>query len=215
MLHIRVVKTKGKSRSIQVYCYQKGKRFIIKHIGSGISHKEIIALEEMAKVFIFDYPKQSFLFEESKPQKDTVLVSQCEYIGVHYNYLYDVLKAVQHQIGYALELDLLLNDLVVMRVFEPASKLRSIDLMDSYFGIKHRRQRYYESATRWLDLTENIEKRTLSFARKQYCFNFSLLFYPTLQFFLWNLWLVRRFELFGFCRGDYKFFACKRLVFIV
>lgn len=177
MLHIRVAKTKGRSRSVQVYRYRNSKRVIIKHIGSGTTDEQINALEEMARVFIVDYTKQSYLFEESKPKEEAVLVSQCEYIGIYYTYLYDVLRAVQHQIGYALEIDTLLNDLVLMRILEPASKLRSVELMDSYFGIKHRRQRFYESARKWLDLKENIEKQTLGFARKQYGFDFSLLFY--------------------------------------
>jgi transposase len=177
MLHIRVHKTKGKSRSVQVFRYRNGKRVIIKHIGSGTNDESIIALEEMARLFISDYTKQSYLFEETKPHEESVLVSQCEYIGVYYTYLYDVIRAVQQQIGYSTEVDILLNDLVVMRIFEPASKLRSIELMDTYFGIKHRRQRYYESARKWLGLKESIEKRTLSFARKQYGIDFSLLFY--------------------------------------
>ena len=85
--------------------------------------------------------------------------------------------AVQYRIGYALEVDTLLNDLVVIRIFEPASKLRSIELMETYFGIRHRRQQFYESVRKWLNLKENIEKQTLGFARKQYGFDFSLLFY--------------------------------------
>lgn len=177
MLHIRVVKTKGISCSVQVYRYQNSKRVIIKHIGSGSTVEQLNALEEMARVFISDYTKQLYLFEEMKPQEDSVLVSQCEYLGIYYTYLYDILRAVQHQIGYALTVDLLLNDLVIMRIFEPTSKLRSIELMESYFGIKHRRQRYYESALKWLNLKETIEKRTLIFASKQYAFDFSLLFY--------------------------------------
>lgn len=84
MLHIRVLKTKGKSRSVQVFRYRNGKRVIIKHIGSGTSDEAIIALEEMARLFISDYTKQSYLFEETKPQEESVLVSQCEYIGVYY-----------------------------------------------------------------------------------------------------------------------------------
>jgi transposase len=149
----------------------------VKHIGSGTTAAQITALQEMAKVFIADYTRQLYLFEESQPKEDAVLVSQCEYIGIYYTYLYDVLRAVQHKIGYALELDSLLNDLVVMRIYEPASKLRSIEMLETYFGIKHRRQRYYESAPKWLKLKDHIEKQTLSFAKKQYGFNYSLLFY--------------------------------------
>lgn len=177
MLHIRVVKTKGNSRSVQVFRYRKSKRVIIKHIGSGTTEEEINILIEMARVFIADYTKQSYLFEDDKPKEDAVLISQCQFKGIYYTYLYDVLRAVQHQIGYALELDTFLNDLVVIRIFEPASKLRSIELIDTYFGIKHRRQRFYESAPKWLHLKERIEKQTLRFARKQYGFDFSLLFY--------------------------------------
>jgi hypothetical protein len=57
--------------------------------------------------------------------------------------------------------DGMLNDWVIMRIVEPASKLRSIELMETYFGIRHRRQRYYESALAWLELKEKVEKQTL------------------------------------------------------
>ncbi len=177
MLHVRTVKTKGNSRSVQVYRYQNSKRVIIKHIGSGTTDQEIAALKEMARVFISDFTKQTYLFKESKPNEQTVLVNQCEYIGFYYTFLYDVLRAIQYQIGYVLKLDPLLNDLVVMRIFEPTSKLRSIELMETYFGIRHRRQRFYESASKWLGLKEIIEKKTIDFAKKQYAFGFSLLFY--------------------------------------
>ena len=177
MLHIRVIKTKGNSRSVQVYYYRNGKRVIVKHIGSGTTDNEITSLQQMARVFIADYINQSYLFEEAKPKEEAILLSHCKYIGVYYTFLYDVLRAVQHLIGYTISVDTLLNDLVIMRVFEPASKLRSIELMETYFGIRHRRQRFYESATTWLQLKESVEKKTLAFARKHYGFNFSLIFY--------------------------------------
>jgi hypothetical protein len=41
MLHIRVVKTKCNSRSVQVYRHQNSKQFIIKHLGSGTTDEEI------------------------------------------------------------------------------------------------------------------------------------------------------------------------------
>jgi transposase len=49
--------------------------------------------------------------------------------------------------------------------------------MDTYFGIRHRRQRYYETANQWLLLKEKVEAQTLQFAKKEYNFDFSLLFY--------------------------------------
>lgn len=177
MLHFRTIKTKGKSRSVQVYSYKSGKRVIIKHIGSGTSDEQIACLQEMARLFISDYTKQAYLFEDISPNNEGVLLSQCEYQGIYYTYFYDAIRAIQYQLGYAPEVDSLLNDLVVTRIFEPASKLRSIELMEAYFGIKHRRQRFYESAHKWLHLKERIEKLTLDFARRRYGFDFTLLFY--------------------------------------
>ena len=117
MLHIRVIKTKGNSRSVQVYYYRNGKRVIVKHIGSGTTDDEITSLQQMARVFIEEYIKQSYLFEEAKPKEEAILLSHCKYIGVYYTFLYDVLRAVQHLIGYTISVDTLLNDLVIMRVF--------------------------------------------------------------------------------------------------
>ena len=159
MLHIRQVKTKGLSRSVQVYRYQNSNRVIIKHIGSGTTNEEILCLEEMARVFISDYTKQLYLFEDTKPNEESILVSQCEYVGIYYTFLYDVLRAIQHQVGYTLAADSLLNDLVIIRILEPSSKLRSIELIAAYFGIVHRRQRFYESAPKWLILKKQIEKQ--------------------------------------------------------
>lgn len=177
MLHIRTVKTKDKYRFVQVYRYENGKRVIIKHIGSGKSDDEIASLIEMAKLFILDFTRQTYLFEDLKPQEDAVLLSQCDFIGVYYHFFYDVIRSIQHHIGYSLLADSLLNDLVIMRIFEPGSKLRSLELLDQYFGIKHRRQRYYDSAKCWLDLKDKIERQTILFAKKRYGFDFSLIFY--------------------------------------
>lgn len=177
MLHIRTVRTKGNSRSVQVYYYRKGKRVIVKHIGSGTTEAEIVSLNEIASLFIADRTRQTYLFEGSLPNENKILVNQCDYIGFYYTYLYDVLRAVQYKLGHIMEVDTLLSDLVIMRIFEPASKLRSIELMKTYFGIRHRRQRFYESTPRWLALKQGIEKRTLDFAKKQYGFDLSLMFY--------------------------------------
>lgn len=81
MLHVRVVSTKGKSRSVQVFRYQNGRRIIVKHIGSGTTEAQLSALEEMARIFIADHTKQTYLFADTQPQSDAVLLSHCDYIG--------------------------------------------------------------------------------------------------------------------------------------
>jgi hypothetical protein len=138
----------------------------------------------IARSYIKDATYQTTLFAHMEQQDNIVLLSQCEYLGVYYSFLNDILYNIQAKIGYTESADVLLTDLVVIRIAEPASKLRSIGLMETYFGIRHRRQRYYESAVKWLGLKEAIEKQTLQFARKEYKFDFSLLFYDvTTQYF--------------------------------
>ncbi len=79
-------------------------------------------------------------------------------------------------------------DLVNMRMAEPTSKLRSIELLDEYFGIKHRRQSYYQTAPQWLSLKTKEEAIALRFARKQNAFNFDLLYYDV------TTWYFETFE---------------------
>lgn len=178
MLRIREIKTKVGSRSVQVIRYADGKRIIVKHIGTGNTKEEVTSLKELARSYIEDVSQQTVLFSDFRSQPDDkVTLSQCEYLGFYYSLLYDVLKAVQVQIGYTTVADALLTDMAIIRIVEPASKLRSIELMDTYFGIRHRRQRYYESASQWLSLKDKVEAQTVRFAKKEYHFDFSLLFY--------------------------------------
>lgn len=71
----------------------------------------------------------------------------------------------------------LLNDLVAIRIFEPASKLRSLELMEQFFGICHNRKTYYKIAPGCVDLKKTVEQRVVNFAVAHYAFNFDMLFY--------------------------------------
>ncbi|MCW5918644.1 MAG: hypothetical protein KIS71_02575 [Bacteroidetes bacterium] len=70
----------------------------------------------------------------------------------------------------------LLFDLVVIRILEPASKLRSITLLEQYFGTKHRRQTFTNLHPKWLNLKDKVEGIVMSFAKQNYAFNFDVLF---------------------------------------
>jgi hypothetical protein len=51
----------------------------------------------------------------------------------------------------------LLLDLMAIRMTEPVSKLRSIELFETYSGILYGRLNYYLLALNWLKLNERIE----------------------------------------------------------
>lgn len=176
MYKIRQIKYAAGSLSIQVYRIENRKRVIIRHIGTARNDEEKISLLILAKEFIEKISKQLCLYEND--QSTNILnLAQTEFLGIYYTFLYELLSKLIIVIGLDKVKNNLLLDLVIMRMTEPASKLRSIELLLEYFGIKHRRQNYYQSARQWLALKSKIEGIALSFARKHYAFNFDLLFY--------------------------------------
>lgn len=176
MYKIRQIKYSRNSVSIQVYKIENRKRVIVRHIGTARNEKEKADLLSLAQDFIEKSSKQIFLFE-NKHSNNVVNINQTIFIGVHYNFLYELISKLIITIGFDKLKNNLLLDLIILRMIEPASKLRSMELLEEYFGIKHRRQSYYQSASQWLILKSKAETISLRFAKKYYAFNFDLLFY--------------------------------------
>lgn len=176
MYKIRQIRYSKNSVSIQVYKIKNRKRIIVRHIGTARNEHEKCDLITLANDFISIISKQIFLFEDEQAS-NVLYIKQTDFIGVYYTFLYDVLSKLILTIGFDKINDKLLLDLVIMRLMEPASKHRSIELIEEYFGIKHRRQNYYKSAPTWLTLKSKAESITLAFAKKFYDFSYDLLFY--------------------------------------
>ena len=176
MYKIRQIKYAADSVSIQVYKIENRKRVIVRHIGTARDKQEKFALLELANDFIEKVSKQFNLFP-SDQSASLLYLNQTEFLGVRYTFLYELLSKLIINIGLDKLKSRLLLDLVILRMVEPTSKLRSIELLEEYFGIKHRRQSYYESAPQWLALKSKTESIALDFAKRQYAFDFDLLFY--------------------------------------
>lgn len=176
MYKIRQIKYSANSVSIQVYRIENRKRVIVRHIGTARNEQEKSNLLTLANDFISKISKQLFLFED-KQSGNVLYIKQTEFIGVYYTFLYDVISKIILSIGFDKVNNNLLLDLVIFRIMEPCSKLRSIELIEEYFGIKHRRQNYYNAASQWLNLKSKVEGIALAFAKKHYAFSYDLLFY--------------------------------------
>ncbi|WP_394777164.1 IS1634 family transposase, partial [Flavobacterium sp.] len=176
MYKIRKIKYSVNSVSIQVYKIEKRKRIIVKHVGTANNEQEKIDLLILANDFIEKASKQALLFEKILPNK-ILYINQTEFVGTHYTFLHEQISQLIAKIGFDKIQNNIFLDLVILRMIEPASKLRSIELLYEYFGIKHRRQSYYESAPQWLVLKSKAESISLEFAKKYYAFNYDLLFY--------------------------------------
>jgi transposase len=97
-------------------------------------------------------------------------------VGVKYHFFYNLINTIQDKIRFN-DLPVLLNDLVAIRIFEPASKLRSLELMEQFFGVKHSRKTYYKIAPKCLELKESVEQNVIAFAKENYAFQFDIVFY--------------------------------------
>lgn len=176
MYKIRLIKYSVDSVSIQVYKIENRQRVIVRHIGTAHNDQEKTDLISLANDFIKKMSLQLALFEDNQ-SNNILYLNQTEFIGVYYTFFYELISKIAITIGFDKIKNPLLLDLVILRMFEPASKLRSIVLLEEYFGIRHRRQNYYEHAPRWLALKSKAESIALTFAKQHYAFNFDLLFY--------------------------------------
>jgi hypothetical protein len=145
MFHIREIKTASGANAVQVVYYRYRKRVVFKHIGSTKSATELESLRLVAQEVISSSTSQASLFDDITFD-NLLYLKKSEFLGVYHTFLYEVLCNLIEQIGFDKIKKQLLLDLVAIRMTEPESKLRSIELLETYFGIRHRRQNYYLSA---------------------------------------------------------------------
>lgn len=174
-MKIRVVKTASNAQAVQVMRYQNNKRVILKHIGSAHSEAELKELLLLAQEWVKDYSRQLSVFPDESPNQ-LLHVNHCTFIGMQYRYFYEQMQFIQSKLGFA-DLPSLLNDLVCMRIFQPASKLRSLELLEQFFDISHSRKSYYRIAPQCLKLKQLVEDKVVNFAKEHYLFDFDIVFY--------------------------------------
>jgi transposase len=174
-MKIRVVKTASNGKAVQVVRYHQNKRVIMHHIGSAHSEQALNDLLLLADEWIKDFSSQLSIFPDENPNK-LLHLNHSSFVGVKYRFFYQQISALQYQIGLG-DLPALLNDLVAIRIFEPASKLRSLELMEQFFGIGHSHKTYYKIAPKCIEFKQKIEEKVVGFAKAHYAFDYQLVFY--------------------------------------
>jgi len=174
-MKIRVVKTGSNARAVQVVRYQNNKRIVLQHIGSAHTEEALNELKMLAEEWIKDYSRQYSIFPDENPNR-LLHLNHSTFIGVKYHFFYKQIRTIQEKMKLN-DLPVLLNDLVSIRIFEPVSKLRSLELLEQFFGISHNRKTYYKIVPDCINLKQSVEQKVVDFAKKQYSFNFDILFY--------------------------------------
>ena len=180
MLHIRTTKTSSKATAVQVVEYVQRKMVILIHIGSAHSEEEILSLKQIASEWILKNDKQTSLFSilDKKTSSSLIALDKCQYLGFRYQLLYDVLSNLSVLFKFHLLPNYkILTDLVISRIASPGSKIHSLEFLEGFFGIKHSRRDLYRNLASFAPLKDEVEAKIISIAKKEFGFNFSLVFY--------------------------------------
>jgi hypothetical protein len=164
MLSVRKVKTASGAIAVQVVQYEGHRCKIVKHIGSSKEEAELRLLIQKAREWISTQTGQSSLFSEQRQK--ILFVDRGECIGVRLAFAREFLLQCAHQCGLA-GLSALLMDLAIMRLIEPASKLRSVELLNHYFGIFYS-QRIYRNIPKLIKLKALVEQHAFSLAVNEF-----------------------------------------------
>jgi len=162
-LSVRKVKTASGATAVQVVVYRGKRVTIVKHMGSARTEIELSSLRRKARIYAEENSPQQSLFPRAK-QPQILLVDRARCTSVTHHFARDFLHAAAHACGLSL-LDPLFLDLALMRIIEPTSKLRTLTLLERYFGILYS-QRIYRKMTSFYKQKEQIEKIALTCARK-------------------------------------------------
>lgn len=174
-MRIRTTKTGSLSTAVQVVRYERGKTVILKHIGSSKIPSEVSRLKEVGREWIESFTHQQSFFGK-EPTFDP-LFSKYRYLGFRCNFLYETLSRVFKLFGFEILGDKLLLDLVLIRIVEPSSKLRSQKLLSELFGISYDLTSIYKSLKGIASLKDKVEESLVNFARKNLSFDFSFVLY--------------------------------------
>jgi len=180
MLKVRTTKTASKNTAVQVVLRSEGKTKVVKHIGSARTQTELDRLLRLAHQYIHRENNTSPLFPDFlgvDEQKHLVAIENLKFINAYHKFAYEFLSYFYELNNFATLNNSLLKDLAIIRIIEPASKIRSIELLNKYFGIKYSRNRVYRGLQKIRELKSEIEKSAVEYAKKNLAFNFSLVFY--------------------------------------
>jgi len=179
VFHVRTTQTSSSSTAVQVVRYEGKKTIIVKHVGSGKSKSDILKLKTVAYELVKKLSSQPGLFDfkDGETADRIIQVDKSKYLGINYTFIYEVINHIFHLLKFDSLNNKLMLDLVLMRIIEPASKLRSIELLGEMFGIVYSPSNIYRQMQRVTRLKEKVEELTIDFAKRNLKFDFTVVFY--------------------------------------
>ncbi len=178
-LTIRKVKTASGATAVQVVRNEGKRRIIIKHIGSAHSDSECELLMAEAENYAEAHRKQPSLFagvSASASPSSQLDLSHARLVGVTHLFARNALLACARKCALSALPELYL-DFALMRIIEPASKLRTVELLHRYFNVRYIKRTVYRMLPKLLEYQEAIETAAMQTARQELKETFSLALY--------------------------------------
>lgn len=184
MFKTRTTKTASGKTAVQVVERAHQKIRIIKHIGSAGNDDELKLLQKQAERYIVDSTSTQPLFPDLFGVSRPLLLSEFEQVvdrlsvtrSLH-TFAHEFLSSFYKRTGLIRLGNDLLRDLAFLRLIEPCSKLRSIMLLQKYFGIGYTEDTVYEGLPKLILLKDEAEKIAVSYAEQTFGFDFTLIYY--------------------------------------
>lgn len=177
MASIRIDRTNPGAYRVQVVRYFHRKPVVLKHIGTAHTEEELADLKLLATAWIGANPPQPQLFQDKSTEPIPTVLQNYEYQGILFTYAYELLYRLCEHFLFTTLAHPLLVDLVIMRIFEPASKLRSLMLLSKYFNITYTEKMLYGHLRRFPMLKQSVEEKITAIAKKEFGFDFSFVLF--------------------------------------
>jgi len=155
-LTIRKVRTGSGAVAVQIVRYVKRKCVVVRHIGSANTDNELAVLWQEAEIAREQLCAQPSLFARI-PQKQILHAEHLTLQSVTHRFAFNFLRDCSKTCGLGF-LNPLYQDLALIRIIEPASKLRTLELLERYFGLSYARRTLCRLLPKLIDHKNEIEE---------------------------------------------------------
>lgn len=173
-MRIRIVPTASGKKAVQVVSKHWGKVTVHKHIGTYATSKEKTVLFTKAEAFITQTTGQDHLFNLPSFRTADIAVSENRPL-----FLYRLLSRVYDKLGLSAYPDPLVKDLVIARLYQPASKRETSDILAEMFGREYALKTVYRHVKSAMEkgLKDTFQKALTQAARDTLHDSLKLVFY--------------------------------------
>lgn len=174
-MRVRIVSAFPGKHAVQVVSKRYGKVIIHKHIGTFTNDSERQALLKRANIFIKKQTGQDELFDLPFGFKLTdIAITESKPL-----FVYRMLGAIYDKLGFSKYGDPLIRDLVIARIYSPASKRETREILEDFFNCEYSLKTIYRHLKKSLDkgLKDSFQNALTSFAKNDLGDTLRLVFY--------------------------------------